>query len=268
LILQIPFYFLEQEMTNYYTKAAFTIPCSEHQAQLALMVLEKLKESPGECITISLSSAAAEGASRSDVMIRHCMLNHPDPDDILWDFDARLYDTSENDGERPSGLMIYSDDTMSVDSAAIFTQAMLIAFDIDAFVDIQAAYTCDEEEIDTYGGFTQVVTKRFIHCDDAGQFITAEKTAYELREKYYACHFFESCNDHEYNTHFLMKCGSAVDAKDRLDFIMKTYRERSETREHTEDTAYFVGGALAKLCKMTEITPLEFSVMKKYLNVI
>ncbi|EYU13427.1 hypothetical protein [Photorhabdus aegyptia] len=234
-------------MADYYTEASFIVPCSEEQASVAI---EALTHIDGECTEFArtvISEHKDEAFAPKESIIRHCFQNHPDRNNdsfsLEWDFTLENY---------PDGLWIHAGESINTEHAAIFTQAVLIAFDLPYLVEIQAAHTSNKQRTDAFGGHACVVSKDHIRWNDLCDFLEAERKAHEEREQYFVCNIKNIKNGkYEYGHCFLMKCSGSDDPEKRLDEIFVNYLGESNKKGES----------------LSEITPLEFKVMQTHLSV-
>lgn len=119
-----------------------------------------------------------------EIIVRHCVLNHPFrnvsdiPEDLDWHFD----------GEKcPEGFLINSDlGDFNSEHGALFAQAALIAFDRNELIEFKIAFTCSNlKRPDGFGGAACVVSKDFIRWTGLHNFLEAERTAFAEKMNYF-----------------------------------------------------------------------------------
>ncbi|TDB43236.1 hypothetical protein [Photorhabdus luminescens] len=233
-------------MSDYYTEASFIVPCSGEQASVAIEALTHIYSECTEFARTVISEHKDEVFDPKESIIRHCFQNHPDRNDdsfsLEWDF---ILD------KHPYGLWIHAGESINTEHAAIFTQAVLIAFYLPHLVEIQAAHTCSKQRTDAFGGHTCIVSKDHIRWNDLCDFLEAERKAHKESEKYFVCNITEVKCEYEYGHYFLMKCSRNDDPEKRLNEILVNYSGEDNKKGKS----------------FSEITPLEFKVMQAHLNV-
>lgn len=250
-------------MADYYTEASFIIPCSAEQATTAVQVMGHLRDEESELVELAINKSDTDEFTPEETIIRHCFFSHPDQDasysvkELDWSFSLETHS---------DGLWVYTDETINTEQAAIFTQAVLRAFDLPSLVEIEAAHTCSKQRTDAFGGHACVVTKDFIRWDGLYEFLEAESKAHSGQEKYFLCHITEVNGEYEYTSHFLMKCTGNEDPEKRLDSIFVGYRDQGD--KEGDDFVWYPDGLAAKDPCMTEIPPLEFKIMQRHLGVL
>lgn len=174
-------------MADYYTEASFIIPCAQEQADIAIKALRRLGDNDEICQLV-VSKADDETFDSEEKIIRHCYHHHPDFDDSLknpeidWCIEAML---------DKNGIWITHNETINTEHAAIFTQSVLLAFDIDALVTIHAAHTCSNPCLDAYGGHAWCVTRHSMRFSSLETFIQAETGAWRGKQQYFLFDFEE-----------------------------------------------------------------------------
>lgn len=250
-------------MANYYTEASFVIPCTADQAAIAINSLDHITDQFTDYADLAVFKADSEKLSPEELFIRHCFFNHPEqePDNSIknlsWEFAV------EPTGE---GLWVHADESINTEHAALFTQAVLKAFDLHSLVVIEAAHTCSKARTDAFGGHACVVSKDFIRWDGLADFVNAEIKAHESGERFYMCEITEVNGEYEYPCRFLMKCSVEDDPEERLNDIFVNYR--GEGDKESDDFVWYCDGTAAKNPCMNEITPYEFKVMQSHLSVL
>lgn len=248
-------------MANYYTEASFIIPCSAVQAEEAM---EAFQHIDGECSDFAKQIIAKNNDDifePEDLIIRECFQHHPDREDdgysLGWDFSVEAVS---------DGLWIHTDESINTEHAAIFTQAVLRAFDLPCLVEILAAHTCSKQRTDAFGGHACVVTKDNIRWADFHDFMEAERKSHTGNERYFMCDITEVNGEYEYTSQFLMKCSGQDDPEHRLDEIFVSYRGDGD--KESDSFVWYDCGTAAKNPNMNEITPYEFKVMQAHLSVL
>lgn len=239
-------------MRNYSTIASFIIPCSQDQAKEALKAFEHIDDGLSAFAAGVVKKSPDELSSPLERIIQSCYRNHPDQDiddqyiddeeiddeeceELFWDFDADLHD---------EGIWITPKDTIHTEHAAVFTQAVLQAYDLPHLVEIAASHYCDSYELDAFGGHGYVVTKDMMRWADLHDFFAVERMAHDNNEAYYLCSTTENHGGKEYRNDFLVCCSKGTAPESLVDDIA-----------NIKFTA-------------TEITPTDFRVMKQYLTVL
>jgi hypothetical protein len=119
------------------TLVYFVIPCSTEQANIAINALKSVSgELSGHTQSIISQTNTEEGCTKEKI-IRHCFFNHPDQpepestNELEWDFNVEVCN---------EGLWIYTDESINTEQAAVFTQAVLLAFNLPSLIEIKAAH--------------------------------------------------------------------------------------------------------------------------------
>lgn len=248
-------------MSDYYTQACFVIPCNTEQAELAIKALDHLKGESKEYVELVIFKADSEISDALDKIIRHCVFNHPEYKEepletLMWELDAEVCD---------EGICVSPDESINTDHASVFTQAILVAFDLPHLVEITAARVCSCMEVDAFGGIAIVVSKDMYRWQDAREFLEAEREAHKEKARYFFCGITEENEASEYPRHFLLKCTGTECPEQKLDDIFTNLRGAG--KKEGENFVWFSGGLSAKDPYMSEISPAEFMVMKNYLSV-
>jgi len=251
-------------MANYTAEASYIIPCNSVQANLALYALKQIDFNITRYAEYCLGENAGHGSIAS--IIRHCVLNHPEYDadkpetldDVYLSFRCEI---------DKKGLWISHDESIISDHAAIFTQAVLTAFDIDAFVVIDIAYTCSRPVLDAFAGDTVIVTKDEINY--LGTF--AAKEAYEKahtnQAHYFSCSIVLAQGDKEFKERFLMTCGKKEDDSEVFDQLIEGYYGEGNGFFENDLAISYPDGITGKEFNYTPITPADFAVMENHLPV-
>lgn len=154
-------------MANYYTQASFIIPLTAEQTVFAVKVLEcfldekidltkRHKTKVARAYDIAVFRLARKLAKSVDEYEVHNQY-------IGFSFQAQ-----------PNGLWISHDESINTDNAAIFTQCLLKHFDIDGYVAIEAAHTCDKARLDGFGGHALFITKKHIRWVSTYEWIESQ----------------------------------------------------------------------------------------------
>lgn len=250
-------------MADYYTLASFVIPCSQEQAQKSIEALQHIDGETTDYADLAIWKADSEPLEPEEIIIRHCFIRHPDQSKDLSEKELHFDFSVEPCIE---GLWVKSDESINTEVAAIFTQAVLMAFDLPHRVDIQAAHTCSKMRTDAFGGHAAVVTKDSIRFDGLHRFLEAESQAHDKQERYFFCKITEQAGEPEFEIQFLMTCTSDQQPEQRLDDIFVNFRGEGE--KDGDNFVWFESNTAAKNPRLKEITPLEFSVMKEHLSVL
>ena len=257
-------------MANHYIQASFMIKCTREQADIATGALSEVSTYDDEMSDWAKSvikRAADDTFTLKETILRECFFNHPDQSDdigahdhsseLFWDFDAVVED---------DGIWVSADESINTDHAAIFTSAVLKAFEIDDLVVIEAAHTCSKPQLDAFGGHAVVVSKDHIEWDSTQQFIAAERQANKDEARYYYCGITEVNGEYEYTSNFLMKCIGEKTEDERLNEILLGYRGDGE--EDEIGRVIYPGGLGAQDASSQKITPHEYQMMSKYLGTL
>lgn len=235
-------------MTDYYTKASFVIPCSKEQAKTAIKALQHIDGDLTDFAIEMISKSNDDIFEPEDKIIRLCSKNHPDSVDqsgfLSWDFSSVPC---------KGGILVCHNESINTEHAAIFTQAVLSAFNLPHLVKILAAHTCSKPREDAFGGHACVVTKDYIHWNRAEDFLAAERKAHNKLEHYYACGITDPSSKNGIISHFLIKCTGQDDPKRHIKNIFQNYPD---------------DGLALKKTSVRRITPYEFKVMQAHLTVL
>ncbi|HDH0770424.1 TPA: hypothetical protein PIP00_004934 [Klebsiella pneumoniae] len=252
-------------MADYYSECACLIEANHTQTAILLEAMNELFEPDDSFIQKLISCDNTNDLSEMEIIVRHCVLNHPDrtvaniPEDLDWHFDG---------DKCPEGFLINSDlGDFNSEHAALFAQAALIAFDRNELIEFKIAFTCSSSKRpDGFGGAACVVSKDFIRWTGLHNFLEAERTAFAEKMNYFFCEFTEVVGELEYPVSFILRCPDSVNAAHRYDEIQLNYRDGGEI--DAEGGIQFSSGSAIKKSSMKPITPDEFRVMKSYLNVM
>ncbi len=250
-------------MADYYTQASFIIDCSSEQAQIALDALDHINDQFTDYADAAVWKADNEELCAEEKIIRHCFYSHPDQEadnsvrELCWDFQVEATD---------GGLWVHSDGSINTEHAAVFTQAVLMAFNLPELVEIEAAHTCSKDRTDAFGGHACVVSKDFVRWGGLDDFIRAERNAHKDGERFLFCQLAEVNGQCEYASRFLIRCSKEDDPQQKMDDILESFRGDGCRQE--DNSVLFECGTVAMNPRLTEITPHEFTVMQKYLSVL
>lgn len=159
-------------MADFYSECACLIEANPTQADILLEAMNELFEPDDSFIQKLISCDNTNGLSEMEIIVRHCVLNHPFrnvadiPEDLDWHFD----------GEKcPEGFLINSDlGDFNSEHGALFAQAALIAFDRNELIEFKIAFTCSNlKRPDGFGGAACVVSKDFIRWTGLHNFLEA-----------------------------------------------------------------------------------------------
>lgn len=250
-------------MADYFTQASFIIPCASDQAETAIEALQHIDDQFDEYAGVAISKSDEDLLRAEEKILRHCFINHPEQNDnspnydLCWSFNVKTCE---------GGLWVYADENINTEEAAIFTQAVLVAFDLPSLVEIQASHTCSKSRVNAFVGHACVVSKDFIRWDNSYSFLDSERKAHTSSERYFVCDITEVNGEFEYSSHFLMKCSGEDDPEQRLDEIFVNYRGDGD--KESDSFVWYDSGTAAKNPQMAEITPYEFNVMKAHLSAL
>src|SRR5690554_6152355 len=228
-------------MADYYTNASFIIPCTEVQAEEALEALKHIRGELSQFAKEVIEKPSDQLSTAKEKIILSCFQEHPDQDpeydleDLEWNFNAEKGGT---------GIWIYENESINTEHAAIFTQAVLNAFDLPHLVGIEAAHTCSKPRLDGFGGHACVVTKDDIRWSDFQEFLTAEHEAHQNNEAYFYCTITEINGENEYRKDFLLRCSNSSSAEERLDEIFVSFRGPGE--KEGDNFVWYPDGLAAK----------------------
>ena len=245
-------------MAEFFTLASFTIPCSRQQAEVALASLTSLRE---EAKLIPLSGEQADHPPEA-IIINHCLSNHPEFPVLNkeqapgWEFICSVVD---------DGLWIRSDESINTREAAIFTQSVLLAFELNILVEIQASHVSRKDRADSYGGHACTVTRDKIQFFNFSGDIEAEKMAFETNSRFYFCSVNESNGPNEYKDRFLMKCSNSSNAYEEFKRIASNLFGKVDAGE--DDTDHLASSELVNGYQFKEIEPSEFQTLQRFLTV-
>lgn len=237
-------------MANYYTQGSFIVPCTKEQAEIAIKALDHLKCELSTFARKVIEKPDSESLNEEERIIKLCYFGHPEysEDVSLDDYDYIWGFSSEAEDE---GLWIYGDESLDSTHAAIFTQAVLSAFDIDKMVEIQVSYLCDKPRSDGFGGHACVVTKSNIRCMDLSNFISAEIDAFENNYQCFVCTY--SANKGILSDVFLVQVKMNNDVAEYVnERLSAIYNRKVSNADLT----------------IKEVTPFEYATMKEYLRTI
>lgn len=252
-------------MARYYTEASFIIPCDDKQANIALEALDYLVTESNFATNVFKGLIAKPNDATLDPVqkiVRHCYLGHPDLDEDSPEEELEFRFYAQN--QLGKGIWIFDTESFNTEHAAIFTQAVLSAFNLPAMVSIQASHSASKPQLDAFGGHAAVVTKDFIRWHTLRDFVNAEESAHEGQERYFVCSVTEVNGELEYPNRFLMRCEGNESPLEKMKAIFLNYR--GEGAFDSDEVIWYPAKGLAvKKPNYEEITPLEYAVMDKYL---
>lgn len=222
-------------MANYYTHASFTLECSTDQAKIAenaFNLLLNIDENAEEVIKEILKKDILKLTSFESI-IRHCFLNHEFQNesqnnfDLSWEFEFVIDEY---------GIWISHSESICISEAALFTQAILLAFSLNVQILISFANICSQPRVDGFGGGCCIVSMSDIKFDHNNTFVLSEQYAFENKYKFYIRKI----------------TGIHPNMNNNLELI--TMQENSTSSINDSNPENF-----------TEITPLEYEILKRYL---
>ncbi len=196
----------------------------------------------------------------TESILTHCCENHPEAGagfSLGWDFDLSIE-------EEIDGFFIAPDDDINTEHAALFTQAVLKAFDLDVQIPILASHTCSRHEVGAYGGHACVITKDKIAWAGLLDFVEAEKRAHARGERYFACSQTTRINEYLFKEHYLMVCDVEADPEACHEYIFTNWRSDGEV---IDGEAEYADGCFGSDAWMEEISSLEFERLKMFIPV-
>jgi len=253
-------------MPNHYSQSSFIIELTTEQTQAAIEAFEKLKdpifEEQGTAREVA-SQIIDESADATTRIISHTVKNHPD----IGCEDLEYLDFGFSVEADENGLCIFGEDSFDSDHAAVFAQAILKTFGLPDLVLFEVAHSCSRPLPDSFGGHSVAVTKDSIRFNGALVFREAEYVAHQEQCRYFFCKVKEVNGDIDYDVKFLMRVGHDQDKDEAFADIVANFRDDNATLSEGP-TAENSDGTLVTGLSMTEIEPIEFHTMKKYLSVL
>lgn len=280
-------------MANNYTETSFAFDIKKDHAPIVLEAIGLIQEMPAKLMKAVSVELDDNGLSKLSPAERIAVFSVQDsheleevieiyndyngaiPEDEVFEFSLGFsYEIEDSRSERDTGLRriwICHDESIDLDLASNFTQAILNEFDMDKVVVISAAFTCSKPRVDEFGGITIVVTKDRIEVSPCQQMVSAEYEAAKENVEYHVVEFTELNSGYEYNDKFILKSDKNEDAYQVAKNILLTWRGDDEQVTVDEDLGlvWYQDGLAAKLhFSMAKITPLEYSIMKNHLTTL
>ncbi len=192
-------------MKNFLANTTFQIPCSKKQADI---ILEAFNASDSGCAN-NLEDTPANKRTYLNPILEQPQVNRAlsGAEFSSWGFEV----TAAEDG-----VTFYAKDNFDINLAATFTQAVLIALDLDVLIQIAQIGTGDTPLEIASGTRACVVTKELITIRDIGSFFEEEEQAFNDGDKYFECSITELNMGSSYEGKFLMPCSKDQIPEERL----------------------------------------------------
>ncbi|MFV7771660.1 hypothetical protein [Shewanella marisflavi] len=234
-------------MKNSQANITFQIPCSKEQADTIIEAFNEsdtglenyLEDKPANAILgqpqVHRAISSAEFSS--------------------WGFEVR--DTEE-------GVSFHAKGDFDITLAATFTQATLIALDLDVLIQIAQIGTGGNALEIASGTKACVVTKELITIRDIGSFFDEEVQAFNEGDKYFECSITELNMGTPYEGHFLMPCSKGQDPQARLASIFLEFG--GEGTLVSENYVRYSDGLAATDPSMRQISVSDYYVASSILK--
>ncbi|MCU7556089.1 hypothetical protein OCL06_15970 [Alteromonas sp. ASW11-19] len=151
-------------MANYYTDASFIVPLTPEQTEFALKVLQCATDDSIDFTKKHKTAAAKQyepAVFRLAKKLAKAVMDES-LEEVCLDFRCE---------QEPKGLWISHDETINTYHAATFTHLIMKHFDIDGYIDIQAAHTCNKRRLDAFGGHAAFITKKEVKWTSTHQWV-------------------------------------------------------------------------------------------------
>lgn len=259
-------------MSNYFNHVSFIIPCSVAQAEMAVQAVAFIENHRLAAGYGVFQKDLAE-CTELEVLIRCIAERHPafnsEKPGIMSHLDGETnlpflvaFSVTEK------GLWVFSNESIDITHAIALTQGILVALDLSIIVEIPVAYTCSDPVTEGFGGGAYMVTKNAVRDNSVGDFIQAERDAFNAQEAYYLVNVTrykgEQATDHPY----LMNIHNTNVAADLVNMLLLSVASKEGAEDAFMSESGYIGiddesgiGAGA----IHPLTPLEYSVMKAYL---
>ncbi|MCZ4337678.1 hypothetical protein [Shewanella colwelliana] len=207
-------------MKNALTNPIVHIPCSKEQADTIIEAFNQ-SDSGWSNYLEDLMAMPQDDPLRLNVIVnRHQVTNLITMTEwSSWGFDVVATE---------DGVDFRAKENFDINSAANFTQAVLLGLDLDLLVEIAIVGSGTSALEIAQGTIVCMVTKELITTRDLTAFFADEREAFAKGNRYYECSITELNGGIEYPSNFLMLCEKDDDPDERLQQIFLTYRGKGE----------------------------------------
>ena len=257
-------------MANNYTKASFTILCSQEQAKMALDAIAYITDTDVAEGELLLSKPVPE-CSLTELLVLSIIQNHPECDPFEPTFGQSEspednYDLDFKAEITGKGLAICHEESINLDHAIAVTTAVLSVFNLSEMVTINAAFVCDQPRENEFGGASILVTKDTHHYEEGYQFSRLMNDAHDAGVQYALVKVNQYNYENAYTECYLLSCKASESAYD-------VARHRLASDENTsadpdEDGVIILSeedNTSMALHSVTELTPVVYDSLSKLL---
>lgn len=165
-------------MANNYTESSFYVPLTQAEQDIAYEVLALLDDRAVDLLADTLNDHAKEMYSEQSIAIARDYLDqHDDKDEYEEGFFSVGF-ISESD---TNGMYIFHEESINVESAALFVHCVLKGVASDNCVCISVSYSCSKPRTDEFGGQGAFVTKDKIEWLSVWQWLQEKQAEYKNR---------------------------------------------------------------------------------------
>ena len=254
-------------MATYPTQASFMLSCTPEQATTALDALNHIQGDISDLAAALLPLEAGHNLSPLETIIWHCVRHHRDQMPDLSQFDL---DWCFHVEDQDNGLWFTGNDDRHIElgDAAVFMQAVMIAFDLDTQVVITAAKTASKPVLNAFSGSVLSVTKDHCRYHDLQPFVDAEQEAHQSGRSFYVCTVHEALPEHTVSRHVLLTGSQSISAKSiGALYLVSLDPAIPPPCDPALETRLLAGGRTVTLGACQELSPYEFAVMAAHLPV-
>ena len=261
-------------MANSYIRGSFIIPCDRPTAERVQNAFKHVcncyhtngDTNPTEHAAkvfsdVSDGTVDISDLGQDDHFIYLCLANYPERqpgedyiDDAEWYLDIRIDDC---------GLCICEDETFDPEQAAILTQAILCAYDLEQPIKFEASYICDRPRPGAFGGLAVLVTKDEITSKSTSSLFADEMGAIKRGIHYHNGTFLIASNGANYRIDVVFERPCDTDPMEELTKIMLNFKEGGT---YIGDFIRYTDGSYAHQPQITAVTATEFITLKKFLQ--
>ena len=163
-------------------------------------------------------------------------------------------------------VYVGSDESINIDNAANFVQAVLQEFNMEDLVCIEGAFTCSKPRPGEFGGFALAVTKDHITGDYTHHMFEAERRANKEKEQYHVVGFTELNSGYEYGDKFILVTEKGADATVKAKEVLMEWRGEAVSVDEEQGLVWFDDGLAAKLhFTIEKIDAFKASILGEHL---
>jgi hypothetical protein len=244
-------------MPDFITHASFVIRCDSRQRALAIKAFSHIQNGVySEKAIMAITNPENVELSNEENLIRFWIMRHPDfdakePTDALpWDF---VVDPSDE------GILVRNGLTINTSQAAVFTQGILLAFELEDLIVIEATHEPISSSEQVFGGHVVAVTSQYIRWQSTVDFVSREKTAHDHRVRYFIGSS-DITDPASLSPKFLVSMDEFEDAEYKLNEIRSKVFGKDDEYENGSQDEFSIKN-------FHEISPHDFEVLKIHLPV-